>query len=263
MKNQTNSCMETSRPYKNRLINSFAEFRLLIRSVPTVIFTLFVIAVFSMNLMANKSISVPFDWLALDCGLVVSWFVFLVLDILTKHFGPKAATQLSIFATILNLMLCAVFFIVSIIPGVWGESYVSGSEAIINTALDNTFGGTWYIILGSATAFIVSALVNNFLNFFVGKAFKRNPDGIVAYLCRSYVSTAFAQFTDNFVFAFLVSRVFFGWTLTQCITCSILGMVVELLCEAIFSLFGYHICEKWKKNKVGEEYLCRANNTAQ
>lgn len=263
MKNQSSSCMETSSPYINRLRSAIAEFRLLIDSVPTLIFTLFVIAIFSMNLMANKSITVPFDWLAVDCGLVVSWFVFLVLDILTKHFGPKAATQLSIFATVLNLLLCMVFFIVSIIPGTWGESYVSGSETIINTALDNTFGGTWYIILGSATAFIISAFINNFLNFFVGKAFRKNPDGMTAFLCRSYVSTALAQFADNFVFSFLVSRVFFGWTLTQCITCSLLGMLVELLYSVIFSLLGYRICEKWRKNKVGKEYLCQVNPAAQ
>lgn len=255
--------METSRSYKNRIRNSIAEFRLLIESVPTLTFTLFVISVFSMNLMANKSITVPFNWLAVDCGLVVSWCVFLILDILTKHFGPKAATQLSIFATVLNLVLCAVFFIVSIIPGTWGESYVSGSETIINTALNNTFGGTWYIILGSATAFIIAAFVNNYINFFVGKAFERNPDSVIAYLCRSYISTAFAQFADNFIFSMLVSRVFFGWTLTQCITCSILGMVVELLYEVIFSFFGYRICEKWRKNEVGKEYLRQVNPVAE
>lgn len=255
--------METERPYTSRFRQSYAEFQLLLKSVPTVIFTLFVIAVFAMNLLANKSISLPFEWLALDCGLLVSWFVFLVMDVLTKHFGPKAATQLSIFATLLNLGLCLIFYIVSIIPGMWGAAYVPGSENLINTALDGTFGGSWYIILGSALAFLVSSFVNNFLNFSVGKLFKRNPDGMAAYLCRSYVSTALAQFTDNFVFSFLVSRTFFGWTLTQCITCSLFGMLVELLCEGVFSLWGYHICEKWKKNKIGEEYLCCIVNAAQ
>ena len=133
---------------------------------------------------------------------------------------------------------------------------------MINTALNNTFGGTWYIILGSAVAFICSSVVNNFLNYYVGKAFTRNPNGMFAYLCRSYVSTAVGQFADNFVFSMLVSRVFFGWTLTQCITCSLFGMVVELICQALFSVFGYWICERWRNNKVGEEYLCYSKPTA-
>lgn len=238
-----------------RIHREVAEFRLLIQSVPTVLLIFFVTAVFLMNLMANKSINLPVSWLALDCGLTVSWFVFLVLDMVTKHFGPKAATQLSVFAMLVNFTLCGMFYIVSIIPGTWGESYVPGSEDIINAALNATFGGTWYIIAGSAIAFLTSAAVNNFLNYYVGKAFRKNPNGMAAYLCRSYVSTAVGQFTDNFVFAFLVSRTFFGWTLLQCVTCSLFGMVAELLCECVFSVFGYYVCEKWRNNKVGEAYL--------
>lgn len=262
MKKQNNNPIKSNGLYQTKLKQEVCEFCLLMKSVPAFVLTLFAIAVFLMNLLANKSIELPFDWLALDCGLLVSWFVFLVLDILTKHFGPKAATQLSIFATLLNLGLCLVFYIVSIIPGRWAESYVTGSEMVINNALNNTFGGTWYIILGSAVAFIVSSVVNNFLNDFVGKAFKKNPDSMLAYLSRSYVSTALGQFTDNFVFAFLVSRVFFGWTITQCISCSLFGMLAELLCQGIFSVFGYRVCEKWKKNKVGEEYLCYIRQVA-
>ena len=232
-----------------------AEFKLLLQSVPTLLLIFFVVAVFLMNLMANKSIDLPVSWLALDCGLTVSWLVFLVLDMVTKHFGPKAATQLSVLAMLINFVLCGMFYLVSIIPGTWGESYVEGSEEVINAALNATFGGTWYIILGSAIAFLTSAVVNNFMNYYVGRAFRRNPNSMGAYMCRSYVSTAVGQFTDNFVFAFLVSRNFFGWTLLQCVTCSLFGMLVELLCESLFSVFGYYVCEKWRKNHVGEAYL--------
>lgn len=262
MNNQMNNHVKQGFFSLEKLKTQLLEFQLLIKSVPSVMLILFVVAVFLMNLMANKSINLPFEWLALDCGLVVSWFVFLVLDIITKHFGPKAATQLSVFAMLINFGLCAVFYIVSLIPGTWGESYVPGSEAIINTALNNTFGGTWYIILGSAIAFLSSSAVNNFLNYYVGKAFTKNPNGIFAYLCRSYVSTAVGQFADNFVFSMLVSRVFFGWTLIQCITCSLFGMIVELICEALFSVFGYWVCERWRNNNVGAEYLRYSNLTA-
>lgn len=213
-----------------------------------------------MNLMANKSIALPYDFLALDCGMLISWFAFLAMDIVTKHFGPRAATQLSLFATLANLLFCGIFYLVSIIPGNWGESYVVGSGGIINKALDKTFGGTWYIILGSAVAFTVSAAVNNFVNFAVGKAFTKNENSLTAFLTRSYVSTAIGQFTDNFLFAFIVSRTFFGWSILQCITCSLMGMVVELICEAVFSVFGYKVSEKWRQNGVGKEYLCYIND---
>lgn len=238
-----------------KIKNEFYEFKLLLKSVPTLIVTLFIISVFMMNLLANKSINLPVDWLALDCGIIVSWFAFLTMDIITKHFGPKASTQISILAIIINLLFCLIMFIGSIIPGVWGESFVEGSEDIINTALNHTFGGTWYVLLGSTLAFIVSAIVNNFTNWGIGKVFKKNPDGLPCYIARTYISTAIGQFIDNLVFALTVSLVFFGWTFVQCITCAITGMIVELLCEVIFSFFGYKICNNWKDKHVGQEYL--------
>ena len=55
----------------------FSELRMLLRSVPSLTVSIFIAAVISMNLLANKSISLPVDWLALDCGIIVSWIIFL------------------------------------------------------------------------------------------------------------------------------------------------------------------------------------------
>ena len=217
----------------------YTEFQLLLKSVPPLILSLFILAVFAMNLLANKSINTGVDWLALDCGIVVSWIAFLCMDVLTKRFGPKAATQISLLAIAINLIACLLLFAVSKIGGTWAQYFELGEQDVINEALDNTVGGTWYVVIGSAVAFVVSAVVNNFSNFFVGKAFKKNPDGFGAYACRTYVSTAIAQFVDNLVFALLVSHFFFGWTIVQCLTCAATGMVVELLCEVIFSPLGF------------------------
>jgi len=238
------------------------EWKTLLHSVPALFLTFFAASVVLMNLLANKSINLPWDWLALDCGIIVSWVSFLCMDIATKHFGARAAIMLSITAVFVNLFACLIFFLASLIPGMWGEAYVEGSESVIVNALDHTFGGTWYVLLGSTIAFIVSAIINNLLNAAVGRIFHKNPDGFGAYACRSYVSTAVAQFTDNLVFALLVSHFFFGWTLVQCITCAITGMIVELLCEVIFSPIGYKVSRKWKKEKVGIRYLELCNMAA-
>ena len=63
------------------------------------------------------------------------------------------------------------------------------------------------------------------------------------------------QFVDNFLFALIVSKVFFGWTLLQCVTCALTGRVMELVCEVIFSPLGYLLVKKMEKNNVGKEYL--------
>lgn len=217
---------------------AMSDFRNLLQSVPPLVVSMLFLSIVGMNLLANKSIDTGVEWLALDCGILFSWMTFLAMDILTQGYGPRAATQLSVLALAMNLLMALVFFIASRIPGVWSESFVEGSEAILNTALNNTFGGTWFIILGSSIAFLTSALVNNFLNYGVGRLLK-GKRGFGSFAVRAYVSTFVAQFVDNLVFALLVSKIFFGWTFVQCFTCALTGAVLELLFEVFFSPLGY------------------------
>ncbi len=244
-----------------RFKNYFQDTVVLLRSVPPLLFSLFILSVFAMNLLANKSLNLPFDWLALDCGIIVSWVAFLCMDILTKHFGPKAATTLSVAAIAINLLACLVLFIAKLIPGTWGAFYDYGENEVVNQALDSTFGGTWYVLFGSTVAFIASAFVNNFSNWSIGKLFRKNPDGFGAYACRTYLSTAVGQFADNLIFALIVSLNFFGWSITQCLTCAATGMVAELVVEAVFSPLGYRVVRRWQKDGTGKEYLDRINRT--
>ena len=219
---------------------AFSQFNNLIRQVHPLVLTCMVISVVGMNLLANKSIDTGVPWLALDCGILLSWLAFLSMDIAVHCYGPHAATATSLTALAINLVIALVFFIASKVPGVWGESFVETGGEAINTALDNTFGGTWFIILGSSIAFAVSAVVNNFLNWSIGERVDRK-DGFGVFALRSYISTFVAQFADTITFALLVSRVFFGWTLVQCITCAITGGLLELLFEVFFSPVGYRI----------------------
>ncbi len=229
------------------------EFKLLIKSVPSWVMALFVISVIGMNLLANKSIEMGLDWLALDCGIFFSWLSFLTMDLLVKKFGAKASIEISILAIVFNLFVSIIFILASLIPGAWGESFTQNGEAI-NTALNNTFAGTWYVLLGSTTAFVVSSIINGILNVIVGRIFKKNPNGFCAFATRSFVSTMVAQFVDNLIFALIVSLNFFGWSITQCLMCALTGAVVELLCEVVFTPLSFYVLKKWDKNKIGNEY---------
>ena len=240
-----------------KLVNWFRkeykETRELLRKVPALLTTFFVLALVLMNLLANKSIDVggASEWLALDAGIILSWLIFLAMDLLTRAFGPKSATQLTVVAIFINLFVAGMLAIAGAIPGLWGESFIPEGGSIVNVALDNTISGTWYILLGSTIAFIVAAFVNNFTNWSVGKAFKKNPHGFVAYSMRSYVSTFIGQFVDNFLFAFIVSMNFFGWTMLQAVMCALTGAVVELLFQILFTPIGFRVAEKWRKSGIG------------
>lgn len=228
------------------------DYKTLLRSIPGLVITLFVVSVVCMNLLANKTIVSVGDWFALDGGILVSWVSFMTMDIVTKRFGPKASTKLSIVATIVNLFCCLVFWIVSKIPST-ADDY-SGFNAI--------FGGTWFILLSSTVAFLASAVINNFTNFALGKLFKKNPNGKLAFVTRTYVSTFIGQFIDNFIFSVFTFMIFapifwegFSWTFVQCLTCSLTGAVAELIMEVIFSPIAYKICKKWDEENVGKDYL--------
>lgn len=224
----------------------------LLRVIPSTVMVFFCLSVILMNLFANKEISLNLSWLALDCGVTLSWLSFLCMDILTKRFGPKAAVKVSMVAIFFNLFVCALFKLVAILPGVWGEFYTFENWAV-NEALDNTIGGTWYVLMGSTIALVVSAIVNACLNHGIGLML--HEDGFTTFALRSYISTLVAQFVDNLTFALIVSYHFFGWSLTQCITCSLTGCIVELLCEIVFSPIGYKVSKKWEEEKVGEDYI--------
>ena len=226
------------------------ESKLLSRSIPSYIVAFFVVSVIAMNILANKTI-VNEEWIALDGGILISWLSFLCMDVVTKHYGPRAANKMTIFAVIVNLLVCLIFFVVSIIPT--KDDY---------TIFNQIIGGTWFILLSSTIAFISSGILNNFLNYFINKQFKKNPDGKVAFTVSCYVSTFVGQFIDNLIFSILTFMVFapifwdgFSWTFVQALMCAFTGAVLELLMEVVFSPFGYMMSRKWKRDGVGEEYF--------
>ena len=236
-------------PFRGWFLNQKRQTVLLFHSIPAIVVALFVISVVTMNLLANKTIYEN-EWLAIDGGILVSWLSFLCMDVITKHFGPRASFKINLFAIFVNLLCCFIFWIVSIIPTTTDFS-----------AFNSIFGGTWFILLDSTIAFFLSGLINIWLNYFVGFIFKKNPDGKFAFFVRSYVSTFIGQFIDNFTFSLLTFMVFgpifwgFGWNFVQCLTCSILGALIELLFEVVFSPFGYFVSKKWREQNIGKEYL--------
>lgn len=227
------------------------ETGILLRCIPSTVVSLFVVSVICMNLLANKTL-LQRDWIALDGGILISWLSFMCMDIITKYFGPKASTKIALLASSINVMTCFIFYIASAIP----------SNASDYTALNEILGGTWFILLGSTIAFLISAVINNVLNWIIGKSFRKNPNGKLAYATQTYVSTFIGQFLDNLIFSVIVFVWFapifwngFHWTVTQCVTCALTGAVAEAIMEILFSPIGYRIVMKWRKLEVGAAYL--------
>lgn len=252
-----------------RWLFDMKDWKILLRSIPSLVVALFILSVVAMNLLANREL-VNWTWvsdgpfagigLGLDCGFTLSWISFLCMDMICKRFGPKASTKISLLALFVNLALTGVFALLMLTPGNWGAAY--GEAGIINdanNALNSTFSGTWYVVVGSSIAMLVSAIANSLINHFIGKAIKDNSNSeemtYKKFAIRSFVSTGIAQFIDNLVFASIVSKLFFGWSWWMVIICSLVGAVMELLCEVALSPVGYKMTKNWQKENVGSEYL--------
>lgn len=245
---------------RNLIHSEIEDYKVLLQNVPPIVLMMFSISVVLMNLLANKEVNFNVSWIAIDCGFTMSWLSFLCMDMLTRRFGAKAAIKVSLFAISVNLFVCGMFYLVSRIPGNWGAYYSYNSE-IANQSLNSTFGGSWYVLLGSTIASAMSSVVNALINAGLGKVFTNST--FTTYAIRSYVSTLVAQFLDNLLFALLVSHIFFGWSMLQCITCSITGCIIELLCEVVFSPLGYKVCKLWEAEKVGQVYIEKSKEGGQ
>ena len=234
----------------NLIKKEINETKVLLKCIPTIVVTLFVVSVICMNILANKTL-VQLSWIALDGGILISWLSFMCMDIITKHFGPKASNKISLLAALINLLTCAIFYIASIIP----------SNANDYEQLNSILGGTWFILLSSTIAFLLSAVINNFLNYFISKCFKEK-NSKKSFVVATYVSTFVGQFLDNLMFSLMVFMLFapifwdgFSWTLIQCVMCALTGATLELIMEVIFSPIGYKVLKKWREQNVGRKYL--------
>ena len=103
------------------LRREYTDTKILMRSIPATVVTLFVVSVICMNLLANKTL-LQLPWIALDGGILISWLSFMCMDIITKHFGPGASNRVSVLACGINLLTCAIVFSAAAIPSNAGTS---------------------------------------------------------------------------------------------------------------------------------------------
>lgn len=235
---------------KTKLNTVNEDYKVLLRNVPATVTVIFVLGTVLMNLAASKIIFNAWG-VAVTGGFILSFLPFLCMDVVTKHFGAKAAIMLNVLSALGNLFAVVFLAIVAAIP-----TETSYEE------FNYVFGSVWFICLSSTVAFVVSGVINSLIHAGLGKLFVKNPDGKFAFFFRSYVSTFIGQFIDNFLFIWgvyvLFGPIFWGidpLPITTCIGTGILGGFFELLVEVVFSPVGYITCKRWKREGVGKEYL--------
>lgn len=231
--------------------------KVLFRSIPGLVLTLFILSTVLMNILAGVPLIEAADtkgWLSLDMGILVSFLGFLLSDMIVKRFGPKAAIKTTILAMVVNLGVCAIFALVAVVAKPLGKEFPLSGYAE---------GPQWWIIGASSIAFLLSGVLDSLLHAAIQKLFKKNPNGKAAHIASAWGSTFVGQFFDNMIFGFLFTfpaSVVGLWGMTSQTALSITmmaltGAVLELVFQAVFTPIGFRIAEKWRKENIGEEYL--------
>lgn len=231
------------------------------KKVPSWLVALSVVTTVLMNLLANKSL-IATDWWTGDCGIFVSWVMFLVMDIVTQRYGGKASFAVTMFDVLVALGMGGLMAGVAAIPESSISGWFYGPEA--SAALNNVIGNNYLVLLVSLFAFVCASLVDILVNVTIGKAFKKTKTfgestnkrgfkGFVIYFCRAYASTFVSQFVDNLVFAGIAVPLLFMYPCTfgSLAMGAFLGAITELVIELIFAPIGYAaICKKEKEKEA-------------
>ena len=225
------------------------DYKLLLRNVPALVTCAFLLSTILMNLSAAK-IVFTFAGANFTGGFFLSFMPFLCMDCTAKRFGARAAILLNILSAVGNVFTVLFLHLVALIPGTGGDY----------TAFNSVYASVWFIVLGSTVAFVVSGVINSLLNSAIGKLFK-NKTSIAEFSARSFISTFIGQAIDNFLFLYIVYGIFapIYWDISisamSCLITGIIGGLVELALEIVFSPLGYKIVRKWDAEGVGNEYI--------
>lgn len=68
-----------------------------------------------------------------------------------------------------------------------------------------------------------------------------------------FLMSILAQLVDNLIFALLVGYFFFGWSFIECLSSSVIGMLVELLVQTVFTPLGNALFKKIETKELVEE----------
>lgn len=239
-------------------INFKNHLKSLFFAVPKSVSFIFIFSIIIMNLLASITV-IQTKYLLITGGSFFSWIPFLVMDATTHYFGPKISNKLTFLGLICNLIF--VFFL-KIIYFSFSNNIYFISFLDNNNFLYSIFHNSLAVILASSIAFLLSGILNNYFNYFLGFFFKNKKYEKLEFFFRSYVSTLFGQFIDNFFFLFLLYIIFLpilnktdSKSIFLLINASILEAFFELFTEIIFSPIGYNLTIKWRKENLKQTFV--------
>ena len=155
----------------------------------------FVVIAVSMNIFCMKSLSFGTPIILCDGGLLISWIVFLISNVIVEVWGKERSVKVVTFTAFISLFILVLGRLIVFIP-----SLPEYEEQV--KSFENIFSNGPRTIMASVVAF----WTGNFINVsIIAKLIKKNADKDNGFLFffRAVISTLFGQFVDNALFTVL------------------------------------------------------------
>lgn len=188
-----------------------------------------VIAV-TMNIFCMKSLSFGSSIIICDGGLLISWGVFLISNVIVEVWGEKISIKIVSATAVASFLIMLVGRLIVLIPTL--PDYQDQANAYAQI-----FSNGPRTIISSVAAFWVGNYVNVHIIAKIKAALeKRDSDNKVRFFLRAAVSTLIGQLVDNALFMVLafapigISVYEMAWY--DIMTAVLSGTVIELVVES-------------------------------
>ena len=158
---------------------------------------LFIAALITCNLIANKFISIDlgFKTFVISAGVLPYPITFLITDILSELYGQKRTTHVVLSGLFASIFVLFILWLGAQFPAIEGSP-------IDDETFNQVFQNAWRVIAASMLAYIVAQLIDVKLFHF----WKRLTKGEMLWV-RNNFSTVISQFVDT---TLVVVILFFG-----------------------------------------------------
>ena len=208
---------------------------------------IYVIVAVMMNIFAMKPLSFGSSIIICDGGLLISWAVFLISNVIVEVWDERTSLVLVTFAAIVSFAIMLLGRLIVIIPTLPEYANQANAFALV-------FSNGPRTILASVTAFWIGNFVNVHIIYKVKLALERKAkDNRFFFFLRAAVSTLFGQFADNIIFMVLafapIGLSVYEMAWYDIITAVLSGTVIELVVESCLVPFITMPLVRWAKGK--------------
>ena len=205
----------------------------------------------TMNIFCMKALSFGTSIILCDGGLLISWLVFLLSNVVVEVWDERTAIYLTTFSAITSFVLMVIGRLIVFIPTLPEYAEQANAYAMI-------FSNGPRTIVASVMAFWVGNLVNVHIIFRIKTALeKRRKDNRVRFFLRAAFSTLIGQLVDNALFMVLafapIGLSLYEMAWFDIMTSVFSGTVIELVIESCFVPFLTIPLTRWLQNKRKQE----------